>query len=120
MSNHKFKSCAAMGSLMVGASFSRPKGLGSMPDVTKYPSSTHGWRNSPKGLRPTVLISVYVTISDEVRVQMFRSSGQSNMKSQCSASKQAWYTFIDPLKRGKAELTLPSPGLELQTSGWKA
>ncbi|GFV50996.1 hypothetical protein TNCV_302571 [Trichonephila clavipes] len=31
-----------MGSLVVRASDSRPEGLGSMPDATKYPSSTHG------------------------------------------------------------------------------
>ncbi|GFV52364.1 hypothetical protein TNCV_855341 [Trichonephila clavipes] len=35
-----------MGSLVVRASDSRPEGLGSMPDVTKYPPRTHGklWR----------------------------------------------------------------------------
>ncbi|GFT83993.1 nucleic-acid-binding protein from transposon X-element [Trichonephila clavipes] len=31
-----------MGSLVVRASDSRPEGLGSMPDTTKYPPSTHG------------------------------------------------------------------------------
>ncbi|GFX62708.1 hypothetical protein TNCV_4868681 [Trichonephila clavipes] len=32
----------AVGSLVVRASDSSPEGLGSMPDVTKYPPSTHG------------------------------------------------------------------------------
>ncbi|GFV50480.1 hypothetical protein TNCV_1861611 [Trichonephila clavipes] len=32
---------AAVGSLVVRASDSRPEGLGSMPDATKYLSSTH-------------------------------------------------------------------------------
>ncbi|GFW40129.1 hypothetical protein TNCV_5118121 [Trichonephila clavipes] len=32
-----------MGSLVVWASDSRPEGLGSMPDATKYPPSTHGF-----------------------------------------------------------------------------
>ncbi|GFY26262.1 hypothetical protein TNCV_24621 [Trichonephila clavipes] len=31
-----------MDSLVVKASDSRPEGLGSMPDATKYPPSTHG------------------------------------------------------------------------------
>ncbi|GFT67550.1 hypothetical protein TNCV_2361461 [Trichonephila clavipes] len=34
----------AVGSLMVRASDSRPEGLSSMPDATKYPPSTHGVR----------------------------------------------------------------------------
>ncbi|GFW03771.1 hypothetical protein TNCV_2538821 [Trichonephila clavipes] len=34
----------AMSSLVVRASDSRPEGLGSMPDATKYPPSTHGVR----------------------------------------------------------------------------
>ncbi|GFV61903.1 hypothetical protein TNCV_4107071 [Trichonephila clavipes] len=32
-----------VGSLVVRASDSRPEGLGSMPDATKYPPSTHGF-----------------------------------------------------------------------------
>ncbi|GFU67108.1 hypothetical protein TNCV_183721 [Trichonephila clavipes] len=32
-----------MGSLMVRSSDSRPEDLGSMPDATKYPPSTHGF-----------------------------------------------------------------------------
>ncbi|GFU63943.1 hypothetical protein TNCV_1939681 [Trichonephila clavipes] len=35
---------SAVGSLVVRASDSRPEGLGSMPDATKYPPSTHGVR----------------------------------------------------------------------------
>ncbi|GFW48379.1 uncharacterized protein TNCV_1109421 [Trichonephila clavipes] len=34
----------AVGSLVVGALDSRPEGMGSMPDATKYPPSTHGVR----------------------------------------------------------------------------
>ncbi|GFW69630.1 hypothetical protein TNCV_489741 [Trichonephila clavipes] len=34
----------AVGSLVVRASDSRPEGLGSMSDATKYPPSTHGVR----------------------------------------------------------------------------
>ncbi|GFX52491.1 hypothetical protein TNCV_4325071 [Trichonephila clavipes] len=33
----------AVGSLVVRASDSRPEGLGSMPDGTKHPPSTHGF-----------------------------------------------------------------------------
>ncbi|GFV77111.1 hypothetical protein TNCV_691791 [Trichonephila clavipes] len=33
----------AIGCLVVRASYSRPEGLGSMPDATKYPPSTHGF-----------------------------------------------------------------------------
>ncbi|GFX54270.1 hypothetical protein TNCV_3823691 [Trichonephila clavipes] len=36
------KSIRAVGSLVVRASDSRPEGLGSMPDATKHPPSTHG------------------------------------------------------------------------------
>ncbi|GFY07140.1 hypothetical protein TNCV_276871 [Trichonephila clavipes] len=35
-------SVRAVDSLVVRASDSRPEGLGSMPDATKYPPSTHG------------------------------------------------------------------------------
>ncbi|GFX98855.1 hypothetical protein TNCV_1504311 [Trichonephila clavipes] len=37
-----------VGSLVVRATDSRPEGLGSMPDATKYPPSTHGARARPK------------------------------------------------------------------------
>ncbi|GFT27087.1 hypothetical protein TNCV_4676041 [Trichonephila clavipes] len=42
----------AVGSLVVRASDSRPEGLGSMPDATKYPPSTHGFpcRNCGDGV----------------------------------------------------------------------
>ncbi|GFX41152.1 hypothetical protein TNCV_2218501 [Trichonephila clavipes] len=33
----------AVGSLVAGASDSRPEGLGLIPDATKYPPSTHGF-----------------------------------------------------------------------------
>ncbi|GFT30375.1 hypothetical protein TNCV_2376711 [Trichonephila clavipes] len=33
-----------MGSLVARALDSRPEGLGSMPDATKYPPSTHGFQ----------------------------------------------------------------------------
>ncbi|GFU53036.1 hypothetical protein TNCV_3098241 [Trichonephila clavipes] len=36
----------AVGSLVVRTSDSRPEGLGSMPDATKYPPSTQGVRAS--------------------------------------------------------------------------
>ncbi|GFW14186.1 hypothetical protein TNCV_3547751 [Trichonephila clavipes] len=36
--------CRAVGSLVVRASDSRSEGLGSVPDATKYPPSTHGVR----------------------------------------------------------------------------
>ncbi|GFU49531.1 transposable element Tc1 transposase [Trichonephila clavipes] len=41
---HVSQNCSptAVGSLVVRASDSRPEGLGSMPDATKYPQSTHG------------------------------------------------------------------------------
>ncbi|GFX68882.1 uncharacterized protein TNCV_3865801 [Trichonephila clavipes] len=48
----------AVGSLMVRASDSRPEGLGSMLDVTKYPPSAHGFtcRNCGGGDRGRVAI----------------------------------------------------------------
>ncbi|GFX20904.1 uncharacterized protein TNCV_79591 [Trichonephila clavipes] len=38
-----FMNDEAVGSLVVRASDFRPEGLGSMPDATKYPPSTHGF-----------------------------------------------------------------------------
>ncbi|GFS68046.1 coiled-coil domain-containing protein 124 [Trichonephila clavipes] len=49
----------AVGSLVVRASDSRPEGLGSMPDATKHPQSTHGvsrCRNCGGGDRGRVAI----------------------------------------------------------------
>ncbi|GFU91256.1 uncharacterized protein TNCV_4925861 [Trichonephila clavipes] len=48
----------AVGSLVVRASDSRPEGLGSMLDVTKYPQSAHGFtcRNCGGGDRGRVAI----------------------------------------------------------------
>ncbi|GFT24419.1 uncharacterized protein F54H12.2 [Trichonephila clavipes] len=48
----------AVGSLVVRASDSRPEGLGSMPDATKHPPSTHGFtcRNCGGGDRGRVAI----------------------------------------------------------------
>ncbi|GFV48586.1 uncharacterized protein TNCV_5068711 [Trichonephila clavipes] len=48
----------AVGSLVVRASDSRPEGLGSMLDVTKYPPSAHGFtcRNCGGGDRGRVAI----------------------------------------------------------------
>ncbi|GFW00307.1 relaxin receptor 2 [Trichonephila clavipes] len=50
----------AVGSLVVRASDSRPEGLGSMLDVTKYPPSAHGFtcRNCGGGDRGRVAISI--------------------------------------------------------------
>ncbi|GFT28796.1 hypothetical protein TNCV_3585161 [Trichonephila clavipes] len=42
--NIDYKTGWAVGSLLVRASDSRPEGLCSMPDATKYPPSTHGVR----------------------------------------------------------------------------
>ncbi|GFV12667.1 uncharacterized protein TNCV_1388631 [Trichonephila clavipes] len=44
----------AVGSRVIKASDSRPGGLGSMPDATKYPPSTHGVR-VVKSVGPKVL-----------------------------------------------------------------
>ncbi|GFS79402.1 hypothetical protein TNCV_3006171 [Trichonephila clavipes] len=48
----------AVGSLVVRASDSRPEGLGSMPNATKHPPSTHGFtcRNCGGGDRGRVAI----------------------------------------------------------------
>ncbi|GFU04916.1 integrase_H2C2 domain-containing protein [Trichonephila clavipes] len=48
----------AVGSLVVRASDSRPEGLGSMPDATKHPPSTHGFtcRNCGGGDRGRVAL----------------------------------------------------------------
>ncbi|GFV67613.1 hypothetical protein TNCV_4622931 [Trichonephila clavipes] len=53
---HIFK--RAVGSLVVRASDSRPEALGSMPDATKHPPSTHGFtcRNCGGGDRGRVAI----------------------------------------------------------------
>ncbi|GFY10238.1 hypothetical protein TNCV_2629171 [Trichonephila clavipes] len=52
------RSQRAVGSLVVRASDSRPEGLGSMPDATKHPPSTHGFtcRNCGGGDRGRVAI----------------------------------------------------------------
>ncbi|GFV55717.1 hypothetical protein TNCV_755171 [Trichonephila clavipes] len=51
------------------------------------------------GQRPTVPISVFMTLSTEVRKQTFQSDVQSDEKSPVfNFHKQAWYSFIDPLK----------------------
>ncbi|GFT97574.1 uncharacterized protein TNCV_1034151 [Trichonephila clavipes] len=52
------QSLGAVGSLVVRASDSRPEGLGSMLDVTKYPPSAHGFtcRNCGGGDRGRVAI----------------------------------------------------------------
>ncbi|GFT57263.1 hypothetical protein TNCV_1692571 [Trichonephila clavipes] len=42
---HPYSPKEAVGSLMVRASDSRPEGLGSMPDATKYPPSMYGIRS---------------------------------------------------------------------------
>ncbi|GFW15246.1 hypothetical protein TNCV_173911 [Trichonephila clavipes] len=42
-SNEGVESHEAVSSLVVRASDSRPEGLGSIPDATKYPPSTHGF-----------------------------------------------------------------------------
>ncbi|GFW36709.1 uncharacterized protein TNCV_1220411 [Trichonephila clavipes] len=60
VANH-YTGCAtstAVGSLVVRASDSRPEGLGSMLDVTKYPPSAHGFtcRNCGGGDRGRVAI----------------------------------------------------------------
>ncbi|GFX26593.1 hypothetical protein TNCV_4536051 [Trichonephila clavipes] len=63
----------AVGSLVVKASDSRPEGLGSMLDVTKYPPSAHGFtcRNCGGG--------------DRGRVAIYRPFGEvfSELKSHC-------------------------------------
>ncbi|GFV86891.1 hypothetical protein TNCV_2198431 [Trichonephila clavipes] len=48
--------CWAVGSLVVRASDSRPEGLGSMPDATKHPLSTHGFTCINGGDRGRVAI----------------------------------------------------------------
>ncbi|GFX60799.1 hypothetical protein TNCV_4977751 [Trichonephila clavipes] len=46
-------------------------------------------QNSPRGPRPTVLDSVYVTLEPELREQMFRSGGKGETKAvQFAATKQ--------------------------------
>ncbi|GFU94084.1 hypothetical protein TNCV_3308371 [Trichonephila clavipes] len=59
--------------------------------------------------RPSMLISVFVALGAEMHEQMLQLGSQFNVKPVCLASKQAWYSFIDPLKGWKAKLTLPSP-----------
>ncbi|GFV98444.1 hypothetical protein TNCV_624031 [Trichonephila clavipes] len=53
-----------------------------------------------------------------------RSGGKSEARPPVfkipTSKKQAWYSFIDPLQYGwKAELTLPSPGIEPGPVVWK-
>ncbi|GFU22503.1 uncharacterized protein TNCV_1304141 [Trichonephila clavipes] len=56
--NAEVRDIEAVGSLVVRASDSRPEGLGSMLDVTKYPPSAHGFtcRNCGGGDRGRVAI----------------------------------------------------------------
>ncbi|GFX14666.1 hypothetical protein TNCV_4016641 [Trichonephila clavipes] len=53
-----YRLCRAVGSLVVRALDSRPEGLGSRPDATKHPPSTHGFicRNCGGGDRGRVAI----------------------------------------------------------------
>ncbi|GFT82780.1 uncharacterized protein TNCV_4433691 [Trichonephila clavipes] len=51
--------CWAVGSLVVRASDSRPEGLGSMLDVTKYPPSAHGFTCRNCGGRDRGRVTIY-------------------------------------------------------------
>ncbi|GFU44566.1 hypothetical protein TNCV_1506751 [Trichonephila clavipes] len=59
----------AVGSLVVTASVSRPEGLGSMPDATKHPPSTHGFTfgvaiYSLRGTSPTKITCMVLKAND--------------------------------------------------------
>ncbi|GFX93824.1 hypothetical protein TNCV_1590001 [Trichonephila clavipes] len=49
----------AVGSLVVRESHSRPEGLGSMPDVTKYPPSARGFTCRNCGGRDRDRVAIY-------------------------------------------------------------
>ncbi|GFV17781.1 hypothetical protein TNCV_989921 [Trichonephila clavipes] len=78
----------AVGSLVVRASDSRPEGLGSMPDATKHPLSTHGFtcRNCGGG--------------DRGRVAIYRPFGEfRRAKSHChlygaQGQRQVYFLFM--------------------------
>ncbi|GFW96783.1 hypothetical protein TNCV_2848391 [Trichonephila clavipes] len=64
----------SVGSLVVRASDSKPEGLGSMPDATKYPPSTHGFN--------AVIVEVEIG-----GVAIYRPSGEfRRAKSYCHLS----------------------------------
>ncbi|GFX92207.1 hypothetical protein TNCV_1741271 [Trichonephila clavipes] len=66
----------------------------------------------PRGPRPTVSISEFMSLATEVHEQMFRSSDPPDVKSPVFSSRaKPWHSFID--KKGeKTESTLPRPGFE--------
>ncbi|GFX89064.1 hypothetical protein TNCV_2853631 [Trichonephila clavipes] len=61
-----------MNSLVVGASDSRPEGLGSMLDATEYPTSTHVL---VKSVGPKVLWAVSAETTEAGGWSIFLSSG---------------------------------------------
>ncbi|GFS81131.1 uncharacterized protein TNCV_1223861 [Trichonephila clavipes] len=65
-----------MGSLVVRASDSRPEGLGSMPDATKYPPSTHGLKVSEElGIAQIVISRLWQRFQDDGNVSRCYSTG---------------------------------------------
>ncbi|GFV46099.1 gag-Pol polyprotein [Trichonephila clavipes] len=78
-SNSPFISLRAVGSLVVRASDSRPEGLGSMLDVTKYPPSAYGVR-ARYSLAEIVEIEV-------VSPSIVPSGSSTELKSHCQCSR---------------------------------
>ncbi|GFV85717.1 hypothetical protein TNCV_2003381 [Trichonephila clavipes] len=66
------------------------------------------------------LFSIHDHWRAEVHEQMSRSGGQSEANPLCLVPKQAWYSYIIPLKGWKAESTLPSPRREFRNCGVEA
>ncbi|GFY33285.1 hypothetical protein TNCV_1241351 [Trichonephila clavipes] len=61
----------AVGSLVVRASDSRPEGLGSMPDATKYPPSTRGFPCRSCGGEDTGGVAIYRPFGEFRRAESY-------------------------------------------------
>ncbi|GFW43897.1 hypothetical protein TNCV_4786081 [Trichonephila clavipes] len=70
------------------------------------------------GPRPTMPLSVFVTLGTEVHEQVFQLVYHSDEQPQCLVPKEAWYSYINPL-HGFKEL-IPALGLEPWTYSMEA
>ncbi|GFW04263.1 hypothetical protein TNCV_2670271 [Trichonephila clavipes] len=60
----------AVGSLVVRASDSRPEGLGSMLNATKYPPSTHGFKCRNCGGGDRGRVAIYRPFGESLRAKI--------------------------------------------------
>ncbi|GFY00190.1 uncharacterized protein TNCV_2835471 [Trichonephila clavipes] len=67
------------------------------------------WHNSPFRTRPTVTISLYVISSTGLHVKMYRSSGQSDVKSPVFSSQASLVLIYRPTEGMKGGVDLAQP-----------